>query len=146
MVIGFQVKADATDEAGGFVAFGGVDNEAGGFIEDEQLVVFVDNIQERFRHARMVLLHYWRDLNLMHSRGMKSEPVKLLTTQDGTHMNYVEPSVVCAAQHALDILDREEGCVHAIESEGSMIWQMNPGKARESMAKLEELAEGVCVR
>ena len=77
---------------------------------------------------------------------MKSEKVKLMTTQDGTRIDYVEPSVVCAAQHALDILDREEGAVHAIETEGKAIWRLDPEKGRASLAKLEELAQGVCVR
>jgi hypothetical protein len=77
---------------------------------------------------------------------MKREKVKLLTTQDGTRMDYLEPSVVCAAQHALDILDREEGCVHAIETEGEALWRMDPENARRSLEKLEELGQGVCVR
>ena len=69
-----------------------------------------------------------------------------MTTQDGTQFDYIEPSVVCAAQHALDILDREEGCVHAIELEGKAVWRLNPEKPRESFQKLEELGQGVCVR
>ena len=47
-----KIKADAADEAGGFVALSGVNDEAGGFVEDQELVVFVDNIEQRFRHAR----------------------------------------------------------------------------------------------
>jgi hypothetical protein len=77
---------------------------------------------------------------------MKSEKVKLLTTQEGTHIDYIEPSLVCAAQHALDILEREEGAVHAIEAEGKTLWRLDPEKARASLEKLEELAQGVCVR
>ena len=46
MVIGLEVKADAADEAGGFIAFGGMDDEAGGFVENENLVVFVDDVEE----------------------------------------------------------------------------------------------------
>ena len=82
----------------------------------------------------------------MHNGGMKSDKVKLLTTQEGTRIDYVEPSVVCAAQHALDILDREEGCVHAIEGEAKTIWRMDPAKPRESLTKLEVHAQGVCAR
>ena len=77
---------------------------------------------------------------------MISEKVKLVTTEEGLRIDYIEPSVVCAAQHALDILDGETGCVHAIETEGKAIWRMNPEKARESLAQLEELGQGVCVR
>jgi hypothetical protein len=146
VVIGLKVKPDAPDQAGCLVALSGVDDEAGGLVEDEELVVFVDNIKERFRQARILLLHYWRKLNSMHNSRMKLEKVKLLTTQDGTHIDYIEPSVVCAAQHALDILEREEGCVHAIEGESKTIWRLESEKPRVSMEKLEELAQGVCVR
>jgi hypothetical protein len=79
-------------------------------------------------------------------RAMKPEKVKLLTTQDSTRIDYVEPSLVCAAQHALDILDHEEGCVHAIETDGRTIWEMDPDDSRASVEKLEELGQGVCVR
>jgi hypothetical protein len=74
---------------------------------------------------------------------MKKEAVKLLTTQDGTRVDYVEPSVVCAAQHALSILENEEGSVHAIEVNGELIWS---NEGRKSAEPLEELAIGVCVK
>jgi hypothetical protein len=74
---------------------------------------------------------------------MKKEAVKLLTTQEGTRIDYVEPSVVCAAQHALSILENEEGSLHAIEVNGKLIWS---NEGRKSVGPLEELAVGVCVK
>lgn len=146
MIIGLQIEAHATHEAGGFVAFGGMDHQAGGFVEDQQTFVFMDNIEQRIRHARMVLPGDRRQYNCMRKKEEASKKATLLTTVEGMQIDYIEPSVVCAAQHALDVLDHEEGFVHAIESQGKTIWRMNPEKARESLAMLEKLGQGVCVR
>lgn len=51
VVICLQIKADPSHEARGFVAFSGMANEAGGFVEDEELFVFVDDVQEGAKHG-----------------------------------------------------------------------------------------------
>jgi hypothetical protein len=42
----FQIKARAADEAGIFVSLGGVANQAGGFVDDEEVGVFVNDGKE----------------------------------------------------------------------------------------------------
>ena len=74
---------------------------------------------------------------------MKKDRVKLISVCEGLRTDYVEPSVVCAAQHALSIMDQEEGCVHAIEVNGKLLWEF---KGKKSLKKLEELAVGECVK
>jgi hypothetical protein len=74
------------------------------------------------------------------------QTVKLLSVQNGERVDYLEPSVVCAAQHALAILDLEEGSTHAIEVNGQPLWSYDRKDPRASLAKLEELAVGDCVR
>jgi len=65
---------------------------------------------------------------------------KLISTCDGELFVYTEPSLVCAAQHALSMLDCEEGCVHRIEVDGKIVWRFNPARPRESVGELEDLA------
>ena len=40
-----QVDSGAADEAGVFIALGGMANEAGGFVDNQQVVVFVDDFK-----------------------------------------------------------------------------------------------------
>jgi hypothetical protein len=77
---------------------------------------------------------------------MIAEKVVLVTNCDGTRFDYVEPSVVCAAQHALSILENEEGCLVRIEVNGEKIWEWDSEQSKKSCATLEELAEGDCVK
>ena len=72
--------------------------------------------------------------------------VKLVTCQDSEHRHYVEPSITCAAQHAINICDNEAGCAQSIEQNGKIIWQFDPAHPRKSLAELDELAQGECVR
>lgn len=72
--------------------------------------------------------------------------VKLVTCQEGEHKHYLEPSVACAAQHAINICDHEEGCAQSIEADGQAIWRFDPAHSRASLEKLDELAQGECVR
>jgi len=72
--------------------------------------------------------------------------VKLVTSHDGEHKHFLEPSIACAAQHAINICDHEEGCAQSIEQDGKIIWQFDPKQPRKSLAKLDELAQGECVR
>jgi hypothetical protein len=72
-------------------------------------------------------------------------PAKLTATIEGDLYDYIEPSVVCAAQHALEIFD-EHGRLHSIECDGQVIWQHDPANSRESLRKLEKLATGTCKR
>ncbi len=72
-------------------------------------------------------------------------PAKLTATIAGDRYDYLEPSVVCAAQHALEIFD-EHGRLHSIESDGQTIWQHDPANARASFRQLEKLAIGACKR
>jgi hypothetical protein len=74
---------------------------------------------------------------------MKKESVKLISVCEGLRTDYLEPSRVCAAQHALSILDHEEGCVQAIEVNGKLLWEF---KGKKSLQELEELAAGECVK
>ena len=74
------------------------------------------------------------------------QTVKLITSHDGEHKHFVEPSITCAAQHALNICDHEEGCAQSIEQDGKIIWQLDPKQPRKSLAKLDELAQGECIR
>lgn len=76
----------------------------------------------------------------------EKENAKLITNCDGTRFDYLEPSVVCAAQHALAILDNEEGCLARIEAGGKKIWEWDQKRGKESCAALEELAPGVCAK
>ena len=48
------MNAGAADEAGVLVAFGGVADQAGGFIDDQQVGVFVENLKQFFQ-ARFIL-------------------------------------------------------------------------------------------
>ena len=41
-----EIESDTANKAGGFVAFGWVDDEAGGFVENEEAIVFVDDVEE----------------------------------------------------------------------------------------------------
>ena len=41
----FQINPRAADEAGVFIALGGMANEAGGFVDNQQVVVFVDDFK-----------------------------------------------------------------------------------------------------
>lgn len=77
--------------------------------------------------------------------GSTRQTVKLITCQDGELKHYVEPSVVCAAQHAINVCDNEEGCAQAIEVGGRVVWKFEPEQPRKSLAKLDELAQGECV-
>ncbi len=43
------MDAGAADEAGIFVAFGGVADEVGGFVNDEEVGVFVDDGEQFFQ-------------------------------------------------------------------------------------------------
>jgi hypothetical protein len=72
--------------------------------------------------------------------------VKLITCQDGEHKHYVEPSIACAAQHAINICDHEEGCAQSIEADGQTIWKFDSAHPRKSLELLDELAQGECVR
>lgn len=72
------------------------------------------------------------------------QPAKLISTCDSQQFDYIEPSLTCAAQHALSILDLEEGCVHRIEVQGEVIWEFDSKRPKQSIAKLETLATGVC--
>jgi hypothetical protein len=83
-----------------------------------------------------------------HNSGPTSSPretVKLVTAHDGELKHYVEPSVACAAQHAINICDHEEGCAQSIEANGQVIWKFDPAHPRKSLEKLDELAVGECV-
>jgi hypothetical protein len=77
--------------------------------------------------------------------GSGRSAAKLITCQDGELIHYVEPSVVCAAQHAINVCDNEEGCAQAIEQDGRVVWKFDPAHPRQSLAKLDELAQGECV-
>lgn len=61
-------------------------------------------------------------------------------------IHYVEPSVACAAQHAISVCDNEEGCAQAIEEGERVVWKFDPDHPRASLAKLDELAQRECVR
>jgi hypothetical protein len=74
------------------------------------------------------------------------QTIKLVTAHDGELKHYVEPSVACAAQHAINICDHEEGCAQSIEVDGRILWQFDPAQPRKSLEKLDELAQGECVR
>ena len=78
--------------------------------------------------------------------GSARQTVKLITSHDGESKHFVEPSVACAAQHAINICDHEEGCAQSIEEGGRVVWKFDPANARKSLAKLDELAQGECVR
>ena len=71
--------------------------------------------------------------------------VKLITCHDGEHKHFTEPSLVCAAQHAIHVCDNEEGCARSIEVDGEIVWKFDPAHPRKSLAKLDELAQGECV-
>jgi hypothetical protein len=72
--------------------------------------------------------------------------VKLVTCHEGEHKHFVEPSLACAAQHAIHLCDNEEGCAQVIEVNGEVAWKFDPARPRESLARLDELAQGECVR
>ena len=72
--------------------------------------------------------------------------VKLVTCQDGEMKHFLEPSVACAAQHAIDVCHNEEGCAQLIEVDGQAAWKFDPDHPRQSLALLDELAQGECVR
>lgn len=46
-----QVQADAADEAGVFIALGGMADEAGGFVNDQQVVVFKNNCKQGIQNV-----------------------------------------------------------------------------------------------
>ena len=71
--------------------------------------------------------------------------VKLITCKDGELLHFLEPSVACAAQHAINVCDNEEGCAQSIEASGELVWQFDPAQPGASLAKLDELASGECV-
>lgn len=72
-------------------------------------------------------------------------PAKLTATIQGDRFDYIEPSIVCAAHHALEIFEHS-GSIHSIESGGKVIWRHDPADARRSFRKLEKLAVGKCER
>ncbi|HUS35829.1 MAG TPA: hypothetical protein VM680_10810 [Verrucomicrobiae bacterium] len=77
--------------------------------------------------------------------GSTRKPAKLITCHNGELIHYIEPSVVCAAQHAINVCDHEEGCAQMIEEGGRVVWRFDPERPRQSLAKLDELAQGECV-
>lgn len=85
-----------------------------------------------------------RDLSIPINSTLRT--VKLVTAHDGEFKHYIEPSVACAARHAINICDHEEGCAQFIEANGRVIWRFDPAQARKSLEKLDELAVGECVR
>ena len=46
-----QIKAHAADETGILIAFGRVTNEAGGFVDDQQVGVFKNDFKQRIQFA-----------------------------------------------------------------------------------------------
>lgn len=74
------------------------------------------------------------------------QPATLITCRDGEELHYTEPSVACAAQHAINVCDNEEGCAQLIEADGEIIWKFDPSRPRQSLEQLDQLAQGPCVR
>ena len=74
-----------------------------------------------------------------------SQKVKLITRHNGEEKHFAELSVACAAQHAIDICDNEEGCAQLIEVGAEVIWKFDPAFPRQSLEQLDELAQGECV-
>lgn len=74
------------------------------------------------------------------------QTVKLVTCHDGELKHFTEPSVACAAQHAIEVCDSEEGCAQSIEVDGKVAWKFDPKQPRKSLEQLDELAQGECVR
>src|SRR3954464_15649442 len=72
--------------------------------------------------------------------------VKLITSHNGEQKHYIEPGIACAAQHAINICDHEEGCAQSIEAGGRTIWKFDSAHPRKSLEQLDELAQGECVR
>jgi hypothetical protein len=70
---------------------------------------------------------------------------KLVTCHDGELKHFLEPSVACAAQHAIQICDDEEGCAQLIEANGEVVWKFDPTHSRRSLEQLDDLALGECV-
>jgi hypothetical protein len=73
------------------------------------------------------------------------QTVKLVTCHDGELKHFIEPSLACAAQHAISICDHEEGCAQSIEADGEIVWKFDPARPRKSLEQLDELAQGECV-
>jgi len=71
--------------------------------------------------------------------------VKLVTCHDGDLKHFLEPSVACAAQHAIQICDDEEGCAQLIEANGEVVWKFDARHPRRTLELLDELALGECV-
>ena len=46
MALRTQIKPHAADEAGEFAVFGGMADQAGGLVQDQQVGVFVDNVEQ----------------------------------------------------------------------------------------------------
>lgn len=84
--------------------------------------------------------------NIVPQTSSTRQTVKLITRHDGELKHFLEPSVACAAQHAIDICDNEEGCAQFIESNGEIVWKFDPAHPRKSLEQLDELAQGQCVR
>jgi hypothetical protein len=80
------------------------------------------------------------------SQPTAASTVKLVTCHDGEHKHFAEPSVACAARHAIDICDNEEGCAQLIQANGETVWKFDPARPRASLEQLDELAQGPCVR
>jgi hypothetical protein len=72
--------------------------------------------------------------------------VRLVTQHEGEEMHFAEPSVACAARHAINVCDNEEGCAQSIEVDGRIVWHFDPEHPRRSLEALDELAQGECVR
>jgi hypothetical protein len=72
--------------------------------------------------------------------------VRLVTRHHGEELHFAEPSVACAARHAINICDNEEGCAQFIEVDGRVVWRFDPQSPRRSFEALDELAQRECVR
>ena len=72
--------------------------------------------------------------------------VKLVTCHDGEELHFAEPSIACAARHAINVCDNEEGCAQFIEADGRIVWRFDPDHPRKSLEQLDELAQAECVR
>jgi hypothetical protein len=74
------------------------------------------------------------------------QTVKLIVCHDGERKHFLEPSVACAAQHAIHICDQEEGCAQSIEADGELVWKFDSTHPRRCLEQLDEFAQGECVR
>jgi hypothetical protein len=73
------------------------------------------------------------------------QTVKLIAFHEGELKHFIEPSLACAAQHAISICDHEQGCVRSIETNSEIIWKFDPAHPRKSLEQLDQLAQGECV-